>query len=116
MSFGLIQSGSGETGNAVSSFLPIVEEHEVQPYEHEGDAEPLPHVECHALLEVHLVLLQELDEEAEGEYLRQAQAEVEASVVAGRQGLPLLKSVRGFCSIGCFFLLYNHTMMRKNTK
>lgn len=52
--------------------------HEGDARDDEGDAEPLAHVEGHALLEVDLPLLEELDEEAEGEGQRQCQAEEEA--------------------------------------
>ena len=67
-------------------FLPSVEAHEVEADEDEGHAEPLPHVQRHAVLEVHLVLLEELDEEAENEDFRQAEAEEEAAVIGRGDG------------------------------
>lgn len=62
--------------------LAAVDEHEIEADEDERDAEPLAHVEGHALLEVHLVLLEELYKEAEGEDLRQAKAEEETFPVS----------------------------------
>ena len=46
--------------------------------EDEGEAEELSHVEDHAALEIDLLFLEELDEEAEGEDGGEAVAEVEA--------------------------------------
>ena len=68
-------------------FLPV-EIHAIHPDDDERDAEPLAHVQRHALLKGHLVRLQEFHEEAEDEYLRQAQSEVEAAAmgVGGGQG------------------------------
>lgn len=77
-----------------------VHKHEVQPHEHEGNAEPLAHVERHALLEVYLVFFEELDEEAEGEDFYQAQPEVEAAAVGpggGQGGHLLLFHADGLC-------------------
>ena len=65
--------------------LAAVDEHEIEADEDERDAEPLAHVEGHAILEADLILLEELDEEAEGENLRQAEAEEEALTVAGTE-------------------------------
>ena len=59
-----------EAAGASRLFLPSVEEHEVKADEDEGHTEPLAHVQRHAVLEVHLVLLEELDEEAEDEKKR----------------------------------------------
>ena len=67
-------------------FLLSVEAHKVYSDNDERDAEPLPHVQRHAIFKVHLVLFQELDEEAEDEYLRQAEAEEEAAVIARCSG------------------------------
>lgn len=62
--------------------LAAVDEHEIEADEDERDAEPLAHVEGHAIFEADLILLEELDEEAEGENLRQAEAEEEALTIA----------------------------------
>ena len=51
--------------------------------EDEGDAEELTHVESHAALEIDLLLLEELDEEAEGEDGGEAKAEMEAGARSG---------------------------------
>ena len=82
---GDVFSGSQAAG-ASSLLLPSVEEHEVKADEDEGHTEPLAHVQRHAVLEVHLVLLEELDEEAEDEDFRQTEAEEEAAVI-GRGNL-----------------------------
>ena len=82
---GDVFSGPEATG-ASCLLLPSVEEHEVKADEDEGHTEPLAHVQRHAVLEVHLVLLEELDEEAEDEDFRQAEAEEEAAVI-GRGNL-----------------------------
>ena len=66
-------------------FFSLVEEHKVETNKDKGDAEPLSHVEGHALLEAHLVLLEELYEEAEGEDLRQAEAEEETLTIDGTE-------------------------------
>ena len=63
-------------------FFSLVEEHKVETNKDKGDAEPLSHVEGHALLEAHLVILEALYEEAEGENLRQAKAEEETFPVS----------------------------------
>ena len=55
---------------------------------HKRDTEPLAHVQRHAVLKVHLVFFQELDEEAEGEYFRQAESEEETAVI-GQGGFGL---------------------------
>lgn len=65
--------------------LAAVYEHEIKADKDEGDAEPLAHVEGHAIFEADLILLEELDEEAEGENLRQAEAEEEALTIAGTE-------------------------------
>ena len=65
--------------------LAAVDEHEIEADEDERDAEPLAHVEGHAILEADLILLEELYEEAEGEDLRHAEAEEEALTVAGTE-------------------------------
>ena len=63
-----------------SDFLSLpVEEHAIYPDGYERDAEPLSHVQRHALLEGYLVGLEEFDEEAEKEYLRLVQPEVKSS-------------------------------------
>lgn len=49
----------------------------------EGDAEQLAHVERHRVFETHLVDLQEFHEEAEGEDVGEAEAEIEASAYFG---------------------------------
>lgn len=41
----------------------------------------MPHIQRHCLFKIHLVFFQELDEEAEDEYLRQAETEEEAAVI-----------------------------------
>ena len=51
---------------------------------HEGDAEELAHVECHAYLEVALHLFEELHEEAESEDGGEAVAEEEACAYLAR--------------------------------
>ena len=53
-------------------------EHAPDSNGYERYAEQLPHVQQHALLEVHLFFLQKLDEEAEGEDGCEAEAKVEA--------------------------------------
>ena len=55
-------------------FLLSVEEHEVHAYNHERNAEPLSHIQWHAILEIYLVLFQEFHEEAEHEYLCETEA------------------------------------------
>ena len=57
---------------------PASADHTGDAQRDEGDAQPLSHVERHALLKAHLLLLDELDEEAEGEYRCQAEAEEDA--------------------------------------
>ena len=52
-----------------------VETHEVNSDKYERNTEPLPHIQRHCLFKIHLVFFQELDEEAEDEYLRQAETE-----------------------------------------
>ena len=54
--------------------------------EDEGDAEELTHVESHAALKIDLLLLEELDEEAEGEDGGEAKAEMEAGAGSGFRG------------------------------
>ena len=61
-------------------FLPV-ETHKVDTYQHERNAEPLAHIQAHAVLKGYLILLQEFDEEAESENLRQAETEVKAARV-----------------------------------
>ena len=61
-------------------FLLSVEEHEVHAYNHERNAEPLSHIQWHAILEIYLVLFQEFHEEAEYEYLCETEAEEETTV------------------------------------
>ena len=58
-----------------------VETHEVHSDKYERNAEPLPHIQRHCAFKIHLILFQELDEEAEYEYFSQAEAEEEAAVV-----------------------------------
>ena len=58
---------------------PFAAYHAIDTYDDEGDAQQLTHVERHVLLEIHLHLLQELDEETEGEDRGQAIAEKETS-------------------------------------
>ena len=41
----------------------------------------MPHIECHGLFEIHLFFFQELHEEAEDKYFRQAESEEKAAVV-----------------------------------
>ena len=53
-------------------------QHEVESDEDERDAQQLSHVERHALLKIYLLLLDELDEEAEGEDGCKAESEVES--------------------------------------
>ena len=60
-------------------FLPV-KEHEVYSDDNERNAEPLPHVESHCILKIHLVFFQELHKETEDEYLCQAKTEEEAAV------------------------------------
>ena len=62
-----------------SLFFPI-KEHEVYSDDNERNAEPLPHVKSHCILEIHLVFFQKLHKEAEYEYLCQAKSEEEASM------------------------------------
>ena len=50
-------------------------------YKYERNAEPLPHIQRHCAFKIHLILFQELDEEAEYEYFSQAEAEEETAVV-----------------------------------
>ncbi len=52
--------------------------HAPEAQQDEGDAEELAHIEEHAVLEVHLVLLGIFDENAAGEYHEEAEAEEEA--------------------------------------
>ena len=52
--------------------------HTIETYRHKRNAEQLSHVERHALLEGHLLLLEELNEEAEGEDPGKAESEVPA--------------------------------------
>ena len=54
-------------------------QHEVESDDDERDAQQLAHIERHALLEVYLLFLDELDEEAEGEDGCQAESEIESS-------------------------------------
>ena len=61
--------------------LLSVETHEIHPDNDKWDAEPLAHVQRHAVFKVHLVFFQELDEETEGENLRQAESEEETAVI-----------------------------------
>ena len=56
---------------------PAAFPHEVDTHDDEGNAEQLAHVQRHALLEGHLLLLEELHKEAEREDIRQAESEVE---------------------------------------
>ena len=58
-----------------------VETHEVHSDKYERNAEPLPHIQRHCAFKIHLILFQELDEEAEYEYFSQAEAEEETAVV-----------------------------------
>ena len=62
--------------------------HEVRSQQYERNAEPLPHVQRHCAFKIHLILFQELDEEAEGEYFRQAESEEETAVI-GQGGFGL---------------------------
>ena len=106
------------------SFLLPVETHEIHPDNHKRDTEPLAHVQRHVVLKVHLVFFQELDEETEGENLRQAESEEETAVIG--QGasackvvdfrLVVLKSVSSLLS--CFFCprLYSQTIPKKKMK
>lgn len=66
----------------------MIEKHAIDADDDERYAEPLSHVQRHAVLEGYLVFLQELDEETEYEYLRQAKAEEEAAGV-GQRGIDL---------------------------
>ena len=52
--------------------------HAPQAEENKGNAEQLAHVEEHAVLEIYLVLLGVLDEDAAGEYHEEAETEEEA--------------------------------------
>ena len=58
--------------------LLLCTNHTVDADDNEGNAEQLSHVERHALLEGHLLLLEELNEEAEGEDPGKAESEVPA--------------------------------------
>ena len=58
---------------------PFAAEHAGHTYYNKGYAEQLAHVEGHAGLEVHLVGLGVLDEEAEGEDEREHKAEEETT-------------------------------------
>lgn len=49
----------------------LIEKHEINAYDDEGNTEPLAHVEGHTFFKSHLVFLQEFDEESEGENLGQ---------------------------------------------
>ena len=62
------------------SFLSV-ETHEIHSDNDKWDAEPLAHVQRHAVFKVHLVFFQELDEETEEEDFRQAEAEEETAVI-----------------------------------
>ena len=69
--------------NELIYFLLLVfpiKEHEIYSDDNERNAEPLPHVESHCILEIHLVFFQELYKEAEDEYFCQAKSEEETSV------------------------------------
>ena len=61
-------------------FPTRVEKNAIKPQQDKRNAQPLPHVECHAVLKRLLVLFQELDEEPEGEDASQAKAEKETSL------------------------------------
>ena len=58
-----------------------VETHEIDTDNNERNAQPLSHIQSHTVFKVYLVLFQELDEEAEYEYFRQAKAEVETTMI-----------------------------------
>ena len=62
--------------------------HEVRSQQYERNAEPLPHIQRHCAFKIHLILFQELDEETEGENLRQAESEEETAVI-GQGGFGL---------------------------
>ena len=63
------------------SFLSV-ETHKIHPDNDKWDAEPLAHVQRHAVFKSSPGFsFQELDEEAEDEYLRQAEAEEEAAMI-----------------------------------
>ena len=73
----------------VTLYFPLsVETHKIHPDNDKWDAEPLAHVQRHAVFKVHLVFFQELDEETEGENLRQAESEEETAVI-GQGGFGL---------------------------
>ena len=77
------------------SFLSV-EEHKVNSDNYEWDAKPLTHVECHPLFKANLVLFQELNEETEDKYLRQAKAEEETAMVIRLCGCLLGRSLSLF--------------------
>lgn len=66
----------------------MIEEHEVNADDDKRYAEPLSHVQPHAVFEGYLILLQEFDEETEDKYFRQAKAEEEAAGI-GQRGIEL---------------------------
>ena len=70
---------------------PVADErsdHKDDACDDEGEAEELSHVESHAFLEVHLLFLDEFDEEAEGEDEGEAESGMEAC--AGRNAVVCL--------------------------
>ena len=61
--------------------LSLVEEHEINTNNHQRNAQQLSHIEGHALLEIHLIFLQKLDEEAESENSCEAKSEEETTLI-----------------------------------
>ena len=70
-----------ETDKCLFGSFLSVETHKIHPDNDKWDAEPLAHVQRHAVFKVHLVFFQELDEETEEEDFRQAEAEEETAVI-----------------------------------
>lgn len=60
-----------------SCFDRFPAQHEIKPQCDEGNAQYLPHVDGHGILEIHLTFFEELDEEAERKYQGDAEPEVE---------------------------------------
>lgn len=63
-----------------SCFDRFPAQHEIKSQCDEGNAQYLSHVDGHGILEIHLTLFEELDEEAERKYQGNAEPEISAQL------------------------------------